>query len=103
MNEREHSVMHARAVHLRREPFDVRIDRQTRWGNPFRIPRDGDRATVIEKYREHLRAEIAAGRITLEELAALHGKRLGCWCAPEPCHGDVLADAAADALARISA
>ena len=28
-------------------------------------------------------------------LAALHGKPLACWCAPLPCHGQVLARAAA--------
>lgn len=89
----------ARAVHLRRDEYDVRIDRRTKWGNPFVIGRDGDRATVIVLYREHLDAELASGRVTLEELAALHGKRLGCWCAPEPCHGDVLAEVAERAAA----
>ena len=28
-------------------------------------------------------------------LAALYGKPLACWCAPLPCHGQVLARAAA--------
>ena len=32
--------------------FLVRIDRMTKWGNPFRIGQDGDRAAVIEKYRQ---------------------------------------------------
>ena len=30
----------------------------------------------------------------MEKLAALKGKRLGCWCAPGPCHGEVLVAAA---------
>src|SRR6056297_443042 len=38
-----------RVVHLKREPFDVPIDRRSRWGNPFVMdkpgrPADGDRA-----------------------------------------------------------
>ncbi len=78
------------AVHLRRESFDVRIDRATKWGNPFVIGRDGDRAEVIAKYREW----IAEQPELLAALPELRGKRLGCWCAPEPCHGDVLADLA---------
>ncbi len=29
-------------------------------------------------------------------IKALHGKTLACWCAPKPCHGDVLAKIAAE-------
>lgn len=28
------------------------------------------------------------------ELEFLRGKQLGCWCAPETCHGDILAELA---------
>ena len=83
------------------EPDVVRIDRATRWGNPFVIGRDGSRAEVIDKYRANLWRDIRAGRIGLDELAALNGKRLACWCAPDPCHGDVLAAAARWAAARL--
>lgn len=91
----------ARAVHLKREAFDVRIDRQTRWGNPFPMRKESDRDEVIKKYRHYLWQEIKSGKITLEDLAALHGKRLGCHCAPRPCHGDVLAKAAAWAYNKL--
>ena len=73
----------------------VLIDRRTRWGNPFRIGRDGDREQVIARYREDLWRRIQAGEIRLEELAKLDGFWLACWCEPLPCHGDVLAKAAA--------
>lgn len=77
-------------VHLSREPFDVRIDRKTKWGNPFVLGSDGNRAEVIAKYRQWIHTQP-------ELMAALHelkGKRLGCWCSPESCHGDVLAELA---------
>jgi len=78
-----------RVVHLRREPWDVRIDRRSKWGNPFRIPRDGDRATVIRRYAdEHLPAHPEL----LADLQELRGKTLGCWCKPLACHGDVLVE-----------
>lgn len=81
--------------HVRSAPQDaIYIGRGGRWGNPFAIGRHGDRATVIERYRSWLKDEIRAGRVTREELAALHGHALACWCAPRACHGDVLADAA---------
>ena len=86
------NIRHDRSVLA--DPDVVRIDRATKFGNPYVIGRDGSRAEVIEKYREHLWREIHAGHVSVEDLAALHGKRLACWCAPEPCHGDVLAAAA---------
>lgn len=56
---------------------------------------------AIERYRLHLWAEIRAERLPLERLAALAGKTLGCWCAPGPCHGEVLAAAATWAAAQL--
>lgn len=80
-----------RVVHLRRQPYDVRIDRKTKWGNPFVIGVDGDRATVIAKYREYISL-----RPDLQDDARieLRGKTLGCWCAPLACHGDILLEIA---------
>jgi hypothetical protein len=69
-----------------RDPF-MRVDRTTRWGNPFELGKDGDRETVIANYRDHylpFKPSLTA------RLDALRGKALGCWCAPERCHADVL-------------
>lgn len=76
-------------VNVKCDAHDVLIDRTTKWGNPFRLGKcGGSREQVIAKYREYILNKP-------ELLAALHelrGKRLGCWCAPAPCHGDVLAE-----------
>ena len=72
----------------------VRVDRRTRWGNPYVVGRDGSRARVIARYRRHLWRRIRDGEIDLHELAALDGCDLACWCAPLPCHAEVLARAA---------
>lgn len=69
----------------------VRIDRRSEWGNPFEMPGDGDRDTVIENYRVHY---LPYKPSLLDKVAELRGKALGCWCAPEPCHGDILAERA---------
>lgn len=53
------------------------------------------RQEAIRCYRRWLWEQIRSGAISLEKLAALHGKRIGCWCAPDPCHGEALAAAAA--------
>lgn len=72
------------------EGLFVRIDRRSRWGNPFILGRDGTRDDVVAAYRGHL----AANPDLLERLPELRGRALGSWCAPARCHGDVLAAAA---------
>ena len=58
--------------------------------NPFRPGRDGTRTEIMSKYRDYLLA-----RPDLVALAReLRGKRLGCWCLPEPCHAEVIAEIA---------
>jgi hypothetical protein len=67
--------------------FDVRIDRATKWGNPFYVGRHGSRQQVIERYETYIRNQPDL----MAALSELKGKTLGCWCKPLPCHGDVLA------------
>ena len=81
-------VFRPKVVHCRLHVFDVYIGRPGEWGNPFEIGKDGTRKQVIAKYRDYIQ-----GRPDLlGKLSTLKGKRLGCWCAPRACHGDVLAD-----------
>lgn len=89
------------AVNLNFQPYEVRIDRKSKWGNKFIIGRDGDRDDVCNKYRLWLWAEIRAGRVTIEDLAKLRGLKLGCHCAPKRCHGDTLSAAAEWAWQRL--
>lgn len=79
----------------------VYIGRGSMWGNPFVMGRDGDRDSVCEQYSNFLKQEILSGRITLEQLAPLHGKDLVCFCAPLRCHGDTLTLAAAWAASKL--
>lgn len=101
-------------VHCKRESYDVYIGRGRdprtgepgRWGNPFShrpssvagVTVVSSREEAIERYRRWLWEGIKGGRVDLAELASLHGKVLGCWCAPRACHGEVLEDAAFWAL-----
>ena len=64
----------------------VYIGRPSKWGNPFVIGKDGTREEVIAKYEQLLlsRSDLQAS------LHELQGKDLVCWCAPLPCHGDIL-------------
>lgn len=80
--------MATQVVNLRREFCDVEICRPGQWGNPFTIGRDGTRAEVIDKYRDWIQTQPQL----LAQLPMLKGKRLGCYCAPLPCHGDILVE-----------
>ena len=73
-------------VNKKTDVFDVYIGRTSKWGNPFVIGNDGTREEVIEKYRNYLSQNIKL----LSELHELKGKKLGCFCSPLPCHGDIL-------------
>lgn len=69
------------------QAHDRYIGRPSYWSNPFKIGRDGTREEVVGKYAEAL----AQDRERLLSIHELCGQRLACYCAPEPCHGDILA------------
>lgn len=72
-------------------PGTVYIGRPSKWGNPFTIGKDGDRASVVEKYRAWIADQPELIQAAEKELA---GKSLVCYCAPCACHGDVLLEIA---------
>jgi hypothetical protein len=79
--------MVTKVVHCKRSEFDIYIGRGSKWGNPYIIGRDGTREEVVGKYRHYI---VMRRKDLLNSLEELKGKRLGCWCAPKLCHGDVL-------------
>jgi hypothetical protein len=63
--------------------------------NPFqyhtaRKKRDQTRAEIMVTYREYLMARPDLLALVPE----LRGRTLACWCAPELCHADILAEIA---------
>jgi hypothetical protein len=109
----------ASVVHCKREHYDIHIGRgrdprsgeHGSWGNPFshrpsNVPGVilvATREEAIARYADWLVVELDAERISLRELAALNDKALGCWCAPQSCHGEVLERASAWAARMLSA
>ena len=69
----------------------VRIDRGSKYGNPFVMPDDGDRDAVCDCYEQHYLPHKPS---ILKTLADLKGKVLVCHCFPNRCHGDILAEQA---------
>ena len=90
----------------------VCVDRTSKWGNPFRVVKEGGEfvtylndfpykrydnkakatACCIEKFKDYLAIQILSRRLDITELA---GKNLACFCAlDQPCHADVLLELA---------
>ena len=86
----------------------VYIGRPSILGNPFSVEQYG-REGCIERYRAWLKAEYAkrgAVYAEIQRLVALAQQGdlvLVCWCAPEPCHGDVIQRVVEHLVARRSA
>lgn len=75
------------AVNMSREPHDIYIGRGSMFGNPYEIGAGMTREQSLECYLRHL--EENPGIIS--EACKLKGLRLGCFCKPLACHGDILA------------
>lgn len=65
----------------------VYIGRPTKWGNPFPVGDFLDRESCLKAYRAWLESQPELIQDARRELA---GKDLVCFCAPKPCHGDIL-------------
>jgi uncharacterized protein DUF4326 len=64
------------------------VTRPGRWGNPFAIGKDGNRAQVLHRFETYARARLAQEPGWLDPL---RGKDLACWCHEgDACHADML-------------
>lgn len=89
-------------VNIKFEECDVYIGRSSdpikgKWGNPFSHKHNtlagfktDTREEAIEMYRKWITE--GEGKHLLDDLHLLVGKKLGCWCSPLPCHGDILVE-----------
>jgi hypothetical protein len=96
-------LMTTRVINIKsKQPFDVYIGNrirfhpekypQTKWGNPYaKYLKKYGRNKVIKMYKEYIMNETELLKLIPIELK---GKTLGCWCKPEACHGDLLAQLA---------
>lgn len=89
--------MQTEVVNVKRSEFDVFIGRDGHgfdgyFGNPFKLQYGEPRGSTIEKYREWFNFKIQNDRIFRGKVMLLKGKRLGCFCKPHACHGDVIVE-----------
>lgn len=107
------SKIHAHRVQLSRKagaklpPNTVVVSRPSKWGNPFKVTPERSQILAVGAFQTWLTAEgVTAGiadrkQWMLDNLKALRGKNLACWCKPgTACHADVLLRLANDKLSH---
>ena len=80
----------------------VKVDRTTKWGNPFVVGEHGTRAECVRLFEFMLGGYLCISEINADKQIEymtmarrareqLRGKNLACWCPTDaPCHADVL-------------
>lgn len=86
----------------------VKVDRSTRWGNPWRVEECGSAGEAVRRFKAAVmgfhsngsycppqaRPDSYIGKI-ITDIGQLAGKDLACWCPLDaPCHADVLLELA---------
>lgn len=87
-------------VNKYKEGYDIYIGRGSAYGNPYStklskhdIRKVETKEEAIQKYKEMwLKRLESHPEHTKKLLMKLKGKRLGCFCKPSACHGDVLVE-----------
>ena len=70
--------------------YNVYIGRGSIYGNPYKIGKDGTREEVVEKYKKYFYKRMLTDKEFRDKVHSLKGKILGCYCAPDLCHGNVI-------------
>lgn len=84
--------MKTRVVNIKDEEYDVYIGREGKgqsgyFGNPYK---DHSRIKSIQLFEKYARDRINSDPEFKQQIKQLQGKRLGCFCKPKACHGDIL-------------
>lgn len=104
-------IQRKRTKGWRMPPDTVSVTRPGKWGNPFRVDRDGDAATCVKKYKAKIGSNFWTWPTKYDIKRELQGKNLACFCKLcdkhkdgkplnvrcsdcGPCHADVLGELA---------
>jgi hypothetical protein len=84
-------------------PNTIKVDRSTKWGNPFRPNRRDNKAYCVQLFNYLMAGfvcmcdvptpdeQMAYRKMLAENIGELRGKNLACWCPLDAsCHADVL-------------
>lgn len=76
--------------------YDVYIGRAGRgedgyFGNPYRLNANESPGNTLLRYKLYFYKRLVSDPEFKKRIDALAGKTLGCFCKPNPCHGDIIA------------
>ena len=72
--------------------FDVYIGRGSMFGNKHRIGKYCSRKQAAARYKVDFYKRIKKDPKFKRAVLKLRGKRLGCYCWPKPCHGNIIVE-----------
>lgn len=84
-------------VNLYKEKYDVYIGRPGKgmdgyFGNPFKLRKGEEPGSTLEKYKLYFHDRMEKDPEFNRRIHELKGKTLGCFCKPNKCHGDIIAE-----------
>jgi len=92
------TIVNIRKKRGQKRPYcDVLIDRSSPFGNRHDIGlcsvcnKVHDRNQAIAEYKKDFYICLTIPEFR-DSVLTLKGKKLGCWCSPLPCHGDVIVE-----------
>jgi hypothetical protein len=92
-------IMEIRVANKKDGIVGVYVGRGSVLGNPFKMNTEAERARVIQFYRAWLwdrmqeEGPVWQELTRLADLSRTQDLTLVCWCAPKPCHADVIKNA----------
>lgn len=60
------------------------------FANPFKVGKKHTLDESLVLYERYMRDRLDSDPDLVRQMLRLEGKRLGCWCKPNRCHGDIL-------------
>ena len=85
------------AVNRYKEPFQVDVGRNSKWGNPYSHEKRSLAKYIVKTRKEAVelhRYWVLGQPDLMADLGELKGKILGCFCLPKECHAEFLAQLA---------
>lgn len=89
--------MSTKVINIRSgEPYDQYIGRAGHgqdgyFGNPFKLSRGDTRGATLEFYKTWFMNRLETDPVFKSKVISLRNKTLACFCKPNPCHGDIIA------------
>ena len=86
-----------KVVNLYKEPYDIYIGRPGKgvsgyFGNPIHLRPGDSRGSTLDRFREYFFTRLGQDPEFKAHIMTLKGKTLGCFCKPNACHGDIIAE-----------